>query len=107
MSIQPAAAVSSEYAVKQKKKSGSNSSVGASALPLSMVDCGSEVYVRYVRGKEDIRHFLSTLGFVEDALCTVVSELNGNVIVNIKDTRIAISKVMASKILTSPVSFSS
>ncbi|WP_434511048.1 FeoA family protein [Desulfitobacterium sp. AusDCA] len=69
-------------------------------LPLSMVRTGERVKVKTVSGKDEIRRFLSNMGFVEDTEITVVSEMNGNVIVNVKGTRVAISKSMASRVLT-------
>ena len=72
----------------------------SSGLPLSMVSSGQTVRVRSIGGKDAMRMFLKNLGFVEEAPVTVVSELSGNVIVNIKDTRIAISKAMAARVLT-------
>ncbi len=70
-------------------------------IPLSMVGTGGVVHVRSIRGKDDVRHFLTNLGFVENAEVSVVNELNGNVIVNVKGTRIAISKAMANRVQTS------
>lgn len=69
-------------------------------LPLSMVRAGELVKVKSISGKDDIKRFLSNLGFVEDAEVTVVSEMHGNVIVNVKGTRVAINKSMASRVLT-------
>lgn len=69
-------------------------------LPLSMVCAGERVKVKSISGKDDIKRFLSNIGFVEDTEVTVVSEMNGNVIVNVKGTRVAISKSMANRVLT-------
>ena len=55
--------------------------------------------IKKIGGKEDVRRFLETLGFVVGSDVTVVSENNGNVIVNIKESRVAISKEMANKIM--------
>lgn len=74
---------------------------GGPVLPLCMVHTGEKVKVRSISGVDETRRFLSNLGFVENAEVAVVSELNGNVIVNIKGTRIAISKAMAKRVLTS------
>lgn len=52
-----------------------------------------------IHGKDETRRFLESLGFVEGGEVTVVSELGGNLIVNIKDTRIALSKAMANRIM--------
>lgn len=70
------------------------------AVPLTMRDAGATVQVCAIRGKDSTRRFLRELGFVEEAHVNVVSELNGNVIVNVKGTRVAISKAMAARILT-------
>ncbi|KLU63466.1 FeoA domain protein [Peptococcaceae bacterium CEB3] len=69
-------------------------------LPLSMVRAGERVRVKSISGKDETMRFLSNMGFVEDTEVTVVSEMNGNVIVNVKGTRVAISKSMASRVLT-------
>ncbi len=70
------------------------------AVPLSMVSAGEKVRIKSVGGKDETRRFLCNLGFVENAEVSIVSELNGNVIVNVKGTRMAISKAMASRVLT-------
>ncbi|ADU26660.1 FeoA family protein [Ethanoligenens harbinense] len=69
-------------------------------VPLSMVRAGEHVTIHSISGKDDTRRFLCNLGLVEDATVSVVSEMGGNVIVNIKGTRLAISKAMASRVLT-------
>ena len=75
--------------------------VSRQAVPLSMVGVGERVHVREINGKDDTRRFLCNLGFVEGEEVSVVSELSGNVIVNVKGTRLAISKAMANRVLTS------
>ncbi|QEY35921.1 ferrous iron transport protein A [Caproiciproducens galactitolivorans] len=67
-------------------------------IPLNMVRPGTEVSVHSIRGKDETRRFLESLGFVEDAAVTVITELGGNLIVNVKGTRVAISKAMASRV---------
>ena len=69
-------------------------------MPLAMAEAGKTVEVHAIRGKDEVRRFLHNLGFAEGAQVSVVSELNGNMIVNVKGTRVAISKSMASRILT-------
>lgn len=69
-------------------------------MPLSMVRSGQKVRVKSITGKDATRHFLGSIGFVEGAEVSVVTEMNGNVIVNIKGTRVAVSKTMASRVLT-------
>jgi ferrous iron transport protein A len=76
------------------------SAASGHAVPLSMVRTGENVRVKSISGKDDTRRFLSSIGFVEDAEVAVVTEMNGNVIVNVKGTRVAISKAMANRVLT-------
>ena len=68
-------------------------------MPLSMAPSGSENTVKKITGKDETRRFLETLGFVEGGRVTVVSEMGGNLIVNVKDARIALSKSMDSRIM--------
>ena len=58
-----------------------------------------ENIIKKVGGKEDTRRFLENLGFVVGAAVTVISQVEGNIIVNIKDSRVAIGKDMANKIM--------
>jgi ferrous iron transport protein A len=76
------------------------SSTSGHSVPLSMVRTGEKVRVKSISGKDDTRRFLTSIGFVEDAEVAVVTEMNGNVIVNVKGTRVAISKAMANRVLT-------
>ena len=69
-------------------------------IPLSMIRAGEQVRVRSISGRDATRRFLHKLGFVEDAEVSVVSEMNGNVIVNVKGARVAISRSMARRVLT-------
>lgn len=68
-------------------------------MPLSMVNAGEASVIKRIGGKEDTKRFLENLGFVTGSVVTVISKINGNIIVNIKDSRIAIGKDMANKIL--------
>ena len=68
-------------------------------MPLSMVNEGEPQVIKKVGGKEETRKFLENLGFVAGGMVTVISEISGNVIVNVKDSRVAVSKEMASKIM--------
>ena len=67
-------------------------------MPLTMANAGEENIIK-VGGKEDTRRFLENLGFVVGAAVTVISQVEGNIIVNIKDSRVAIGKDMANKIM--------
>ena len=66
---------------------------------LSMADYGEKKTIQKIAGKDEQRHHLESLGFVEGAVVVVVTSLNGNLIVNVKGTRIAISKAIANKII--------
>ena len=67
-------------------------------MPLTLVDSGVEVTVKEIHGRDKTRQFLQNLGFVEGAVVTVVSSLAGNLIVSVKDARVALSQQMASRI---------
>ena len=68
-------------------------------MPLTMAKKGEENIIKRVGGKEETRKFLEKLGFVVGSAVTVVSDVGGNVIVNIKDSRVALGKDMANKIM--------
>ena len=68
-------------------------------MPLSMVKPGETNTIKKVGGKEETRKFLENLGFVTGGEVTVVSEIEGNLIVNVKDSRVAIGKYMANRIM--------
>lgn len=68
-------------------------------MPLAMANKGEEQLIKKVGGKEETRRFLEKLGFVPGGTVTVVSEIEGNLIVNVKDSRVAIGKDMANKIM--------
>lgn len=68
-------------------------------MPLSMVKQGEPNTIRRVGGKEETRRFIENLGFVAGAEVMVISEVGGNMIVNVKDSRVAIGKDMANKIM--------
>lgn len=68
-------------------------------MPLTMVKEGEPNVIKKVGGKEETRKFLENLGFVTGGIVTVISETDGNMIVNVKDSRVAIGKDMANKIL--------
>ena len=68
-------------------------------LPLTMASQGEPVIIKKSGGKQETKKFLETLGFVVGGTVTVVSEINGNMIVNVKDSRVAIGKDMANKIM--------
>lgn len=68
-------------------------------MPLTMLNAGEKKNIVKINGKDDTRRFLENLGFVEGSEVTVISEIAGNVIVNIKETRVAIDRAMANRIM--------
>lgn len=68
-------------------------------MPLTMLSKGQEGTVKRITGKDETRTFLRSLGFVEGGKVSVISEIDGNLIVNVKETRIALSKSMANRIM--------
>ncbi len=68
-------------------------------MPLSMLGDGEEFLIKKISGKEEVRRFLENLGLVAGAQVSLVSKISGNVIVQIKDSRVAISREMAQKII--------
>ena len=68
-------------------------------MPLSMVKKGEANIIKKIGGKEDTKKFLGNIGFVVGAAVTVISEIKGNMIVEVKNSRLAIGKDMANKII--------
>ena len=68
-------------------------------MPLTMAAAGEAATIRRVGGNAEVRRHLENMGFVEGSNITVVSVVGGNVIVNVKESRVAISREMANKIM--------
>ena len=68
-------------------------------LPLGMASVGDTNIIRKITGRDDVRQHLAELGFVVGETVTVVNELGGNMILSIKDSRIALDKGMAMRIM--------
>ena len=68
-------------------------------MPLTLAEVGEENIIRRVGGKQEIKAHLENLGFVEGRAVTEINTIGGNVIVNVKESRIAVSKEMAQKIM--------
>lgn len=68
-------------------------------MPLILAETGMPQIIKKIGGKDETKRFLESLGFVIGGEVTVVSEFQGNMIVNVKEARIAISRAMASRIL--------
>ncbi|MDO4465174.1 MAG: FeoA family protein [Bacillota bacterium] len=68
-------------------------------MPLTMLNAGETNTIKRLGGKEETKRFLENLGFVVGGNVTVVSDIGGNLIVNVKDSRVAIGRDMANKIM--------
>ena len=68
-------------------------------MPLTLASVGEENMIKKIGGNPETRKFLESLGFVAGSMVTVISEISGNVIVNVKEARVAVSKEMAAKIM--------
>lgn len=68
-------------------------------MPLTMARPGERFAIRRITGKDEVRQHLAELGFVMDSEVTVVSEVAGNLILQVKDSRIALDHTMASRIM--------
>ena len=68
-------------------------------MPLVLADIGQEYTIRKLSGSQEVKKHLENLGFVPGGSVTIVNALGGNVIVNVKEARVAISEEMARKIM--------
>ena len=68
-------------------------------MPLTLADAGEENIIKRIGGKQEVKIHMENLGFVVGGTVTVVNTIGGNVIVNVKDSRVAISKEMAQRIM--------
>ena len=68
-------------------------------IPLTLANAGEENIIKRIGGSPEVKKHLENLGFVSGGDVTVISMMNGNVIVKVKEARIAISKEMAQKIM--------
>ena len=68
-------------------------------MPLTMAKVGEPVTIRRISGRDEARRHLAELGFVAEGQVVVVSELAGHLIVQVKDSRVALDRAMASRIL--------
>ena len=68
-------------------------------MPLTLAPIGTPAVIRKIIGKDDVRQHLAELGFVAGQEVTVVSSLNGNLIINVKGSRIALDQKMAQRVM--------
>ena len=72
---------------------------GAVKMPLTLANIGEENTIKRIGGKPEVKKHLENLGFVVGGNVTVITTMGGNVIVNVKEARIAISQKMAQKVM--------
>ena len=68
-------------------------------MPLTMAKAGETATIRKISGKDEVRQHLAELGFVADTTITVINEIAGNLILQVKNSRIALDRAMASRIM--------
>lgn len=68
-------------------------------MPLTMAVSGQQNTIKKIGGNEETRRFLENMGFVSGTVITVISKIGGNMIVNVKDSRVAVNQDMAKKIM--------
>ena len=68
-------------------------------MPLTMAKAGDTVTIRKITGKDEVRLHLAELGVVVDSQVTIVNEIAGNLIVQVKESRLALDKTMANRIM--------
>lgn len=68
-------------------------------MPLSFANVGEETIIKKIGGKPEVRKHLENLGFVIGGRVSIITRMGGNVIVNVKESRVAISAEMAQKIM--------
>lgn len=68
-------------------------------MPLTMANAGETVTIKKITGRDEVRQHLAELGFVVDSQITVINQIAGNLILQVKESRIALDKSMANRIM--------
>ena len=84
---------------KAPRRMGSTNGSGTIMMPLTMAKAGDTVTIRKITGKDEVRQHLAELGFVVDGSVTVVSEIAGNLILQVKESRIALDRTLANRVM--------
>ena len=71
----------------------------STVMPLGMADIGDVNIIKKITGRDDVRQHLAELGFVVDGSVTVVSEIAGNLILQVKESRIALDRTLANRVM--------
>ena len=85
--------------VRRTQHTGRSKEGGVLVLPLTMCRAGEVAFIKKISGRDEVRQHLAELGFVVGEKVTVVSELAGNLIVQVKESRVALSKDMACRVM--------
>jgi len=72
---------------------------GEQMMPITMAKTGENVVIKKITGKDDVRMHLAEMGFVVDSEVKIVNEIAGNLILQVKESRIALDKSMAMRIM--------
>jgi len=72
---------------------------GVCGMPLTMSKAGDTVTIQKITGKDEVRQHLAELGFVVGETVTIVSEISGNLIIQVKEARIALDKTLAMRVI--------
>jgi len=67
-------------------------------MPLTLAPVGEEIIIRHVGGSPEVRQHLSDMGFVAGSVVTVIAEMGNNLIVRVKESRVALSREVAARI---------
>lgn len=68
-------------------------------MPLAMAGVGEAVCIKQINGRDEVRQHLKNLGFVTGEEVTVISKLNGNMVLSVKDSRLALDRSITTKIM--------
>lgn len=68
-------------------------------MPLTMAKAGETAAIRKITGRDEVRQHLAELGFVVDSAITIISQLGGNLILQVKDSRVALDKTLANRVM--------
>lgn len=68
-------------------------------MPLTMAKPGETVIIRRVTGRDELRQHLADLGFVADSAVTVISEMSGSLILQVRESRVALDRTLANRVM--------
>lgn len=68
-------------------------------MPLILANKGDSMLIKKITGSDEIKKFLSSLGFIAGETVSIISEIAGNLIIKVKESRVALDKSIASRII--------